>query len=187
MSEGNEQEVVRLTAPLIDNDWSQGPEDAPVTLVEYADYECENCFYAAAAVEKLLQTHGDRVRVIFRHFPIMTKHPRAMAQAMAAEAAGRQGKFWEMHHKLFSKMGPTEDDEILRFAEELGLDLERFKQDLTSKQIEEKIRDQRLAGARSGVHGTPTFFINGVRFEAPPTYEWLKAAVEHFAQHHPSH
>ena len=183
----SEPEVIMLRTPVTDDDWSLGPKDAPVEIVEYADYGCTECFYAAAAVEKLLEIEGDRVRLIFRHFPIMTKHPSALAQAKAAEAAGAQGKFWEMHHRLFSILGPVTDEQIMQFATDLGLDLERFKKDMASRRIEKKIRAQRLAGARSGVNGTPRFFFNGIMLQAPGTYEWLKAATDHFAQHHSLH
>ncbi len=181
----DDTQVARLQAPVTAEDHSLGPQDAPVTLVEYSDYQCPDCWRAHVEVKKLLASHGDRVRFVFRHFPLIRVHPRALPAALAAEAAARQGKFWEMHNALFDSEGALSDADINRYAQQVGLDLERFAQDLRDPAIERRIRQGRVAGKRSGVRGTPTFFVNGIRFEAPPTYEWLVAAVEHFAQHHP--
>lgn len=179
-------EVARLQQPVTDDDHSTGPADAPVTMVEYSDYQCPDCWRSHVEVDKLLESHGDKVRLVFRHFPLISAHPRALPAAKAAEAAGRQGKFWEMHNALFHSQGQLSDADINRYAEEIGLDLVRFGEDAQDPAIEQSIRDGRVGGGRSGVHGTPTFFLNGIRFEAEPTYDWLVAAVEHFAEHHAS-
>lgn len=150
----------------------------PVTIVEYGDYQCPACQRAYVEVEKLLTAEGPNARFVFRHFPLMTTHPRAMAAALAAEAAGRQGKFWQMHAKLFESHEQLDDQHIQQYAAELALDLDKFARDIQSEGIEAHIRQQRLAGARSGVNGTPTFFINGYRYDGDFTYEALSAAVQ---------
>jgi len=180
----DEAEVARLQEPVTDDDHISGPDDAPVTIVEYSDYQCPQCWEAHRELKELLKTHGDRVRFVFRHFPLITHNPQALPAAKAAEAAGRQGKFWEMHNALFDSQGQVSDADINRYAEEIGLDMARFHEDMEDEAIEERIREGRVSGVRSGVHGTPTLFMNGIRFEAPPTYEWLVAGVEHFAEHH---
>ncbi|MGD9497756.1 MAG: DsbA family protein [Armatimonadota bacterium] len=182
-----EFELVELEAEVTDQDHMRGAADAPLTLVEYADYQCETCIPAAQAVERLLQTHGDRLRLVFRHFPLISYHPMALPAAMAAEAAGRQGKFWEMHRRIFRAEGDFDEDDLARWAEELGLDRAQFERDRRSEQIEAAIRRQRLEGARTGVNGTPTFFLGGIRIDPDPTYESLKAYVEHFLQHLDDH
>ena len=180
----DETEVPRLQESVTDHDHISGPDDAPVTIVEYSDYQCPDCWRAHAEVKKLLASHGDRVRLVFRHFPLITSHPQAMPAARAAEAAGRQGRFWQMHNALFDSEGAVSDDDINDYAEQIGLDMAQFNRDMEDEDIERQIREGRVAGVRSGVKGTPTFFMNGIRFEAAPTHEWLAAAVEHFAQHH---
>jgi len=172
------EEGHQLRVPLSEQDWVRGPADAPVTLVEYGDYECPACQYAHGEVEKLLEAEGHNVRFVFRHFPLMTTHPQAMAAALAVEAAGRQGKFWEMHHKLFESRGQLDHEHIRGYAAELGLELDNFARDIKSKEIEVQIRQHRLEGARSGVNGTPTFFVNGSRYDGDITYEALSSAVQ---------
>ena len=171
------EESHQLRVPVSAQDWVRGPADAPVTLVEYGDYECPACQYAHGEVEKLLEAEGHNVRFVFRHFPLMTIHPQAMVAALAVEAAGRQGKFWQMHAKLFESRGQLDDQHIRQYAAELELDLDKFAHDIQSEGIEAHIRQQRLEGARSGVNGTPTFFVNGSRYDADFTHEALSAAV----------
>lgn len=178
-------EVARLREDVTDADHILGPDNAVVTLVEYSDYECPDCWRAHVEVKKLLASHGDKMRLVFRHFPLISTHPRALVAAKAADAAGRQGKFWEMHNALFDNPGQLGEADIDRHAEEIGLDLSRLREDMQDPAIEKLIRRGRVSGLRSGVNGTPTFFVNGIRFEAAPTYEWLAAAVEHFAAHRP--
>lgn len=180
----DDAQVPKLLDPVSEKDHSLGPADAPVTIVEYSDYQCPDCWRAHTEVKKLLASQGHRLRFVFRHFPLIRMHPRALPAAKAAEAAARQGKFWEMHNAMFDAQGALSDADIDRYAQQLGLDLDRLHQDMRDPAIERHIRRQRVGGHRSGVAGTPTFFISGVRFEAPPTFDWLVAAVEHFAQHH---
>jgi formate-nitrite transporter family protein len=176
-------DLVELEAPVTDADHSRGPEDAPLTLVDYSDYQCEGCIEAFFAVEKLMETHGEKLRLVYRHFPLVTYHPMALPGALAADAAGRQGKFWEMHGLIFRSRGEFDDDDLVRFAGEIGLDMEQFEADRTSDELEEHIRQVRLEGARTGVDGTPTFFLDNWRINAEPTYESLAAYVDHFLKH----
>ena len=170
-------EVHKLGVPVSKEDWTRGAAGAPVIIVEYGDYECPACQSAYAQVERLLEAEGGNVKFVFRHFPLMSTHPQAMAAALAAEAAGRQSKFCQMHAKLFESRGELDDQHIGQYAVELELDLDKFARDIQSEEIEAHIRQQRLEGARSGVNGTPTFFVNGSRYDGDLIYEALSAAV----------
>jgi NhaA family Na+:H+ antiporter len=156
-----------LKPPVGDRDHTRGPADAPVTLVEYGDYECQHCRQVAPIIEKLQQRLGDRLRYVFRHFPITTAHPHAQLAAEAAEAAAAQGKFWEMHHRLFEYTGPLNRQQLVQCARELDLDLARFERELDEHVYAERVRQDFLGGVRSGANGTPAFFLNGVRYDGP--------------------
>lgn len=162
-----------LKVAVSDQDWSRGPANAPVTLVEYADFQCPACGQTYPIIEELISRFPDRLRVVYRHFPLISSHPRALPAAIAAEAAGAQGRFWEMHHLLFENQRRLEDDHLMEYAQQIGLDLDRFRADLQRRLNEDKIRDQLKQGARSGVNGTPTIFINGQRYDGPHTIEAL--------------
>jgi protein-disulfide isomerase len=155
----------QLTPPVTSADHVRGPDDAPVTLVEYGDYECPYCGMAHPIVERARQTLGSQLRFVFRHFPLAEAHPHARLAAQAAEAAGAQGKFWEMHDTLFEHQDALEPADILGYAESLGLDVARFTSELEAGTYARKVRDDFRSGVRSGVNGTPTFFVNGVRYE----------------------
>jgi protein-disulfide isomerase len=135
-------------------DHVRGPDGAPLVIV-YGDYECPFC--AAAEV----QLHEREVRVVFRHFPIRSSHPRAPAAAHAAEAAAEQGAFWEMHDSLFADQGRLEDPHLWARAQRLGLDVERFDADRRSDRVAKRVKDQFHGGVRAGVATTPTIFVNG--------------------------
>jgi protein-disulfide isomerase len=154
-------------------DWVRGPADAPVTLLEYGDFECPFCGQAFWELKRLEQAVGDRVRFVFRHFPIAQAHPHALLAAEAAEAAGAQGKFWEMHDTLFANQHALEPADLLEYADEIGLDRQRFTRDLHEHRFAPKVRRDFMEGVRSGVNGTPTFFINGERWNGPHTAEAL--------------
>jgi protein-disulfide isomerase len=153
----------RLTTPIGPTDHTIGPETARVTLVEYGDYECPFCGRAQPIVKQLLGLLRDDVLFAFRHFPLTQVHPHALDAAIAAEAAGAQGRFWEMHDLLFTHQDRLAPRDLLVLARNLDLDLERFAEDLTQRTYEPRIRQDFLSGMRSGVNGTPTFFINDVR------------------------
>jgi len=138
-----------------------GPEQAPVVVVEYGDFECPNCKQAASAVEILLERFRDRVRFGFRHFPLEDVHPHALQAAQAAECAGAQGRFWEMHRLLFEQQTHLDLQHLYGYAEDLGLDVARFTAELSDQIYLQRIREHIASGQRSGVRGTPGFFVNG--------------------------
>jgi protein-disulfide isomerase len=166
-----------LTLPVSDErDHIQGPADAPVTLLEYGDYECPYCG-AAYPIVKQAQL-GDRLRFVFRNFPISTSHPHAEQAAEAAEAAAAQGRFWEMHDHLYEHQRKLEAGDLHTYAEELGLDVERFDRELAQHDHAARVRDDFMSGVRSGVNGTPTFYVNGNRHDGPYDLDNLVAALE---------
>jgi diadenylate cyclase len=172
------RDSVRLDPPVGDRDHVRGSATAPVTLVEYGDYECPYCGKAYPIVEELRERLGDRLRFVFRHFPLDSVHPHARHAAKAAEAAGAQGRFWEMHDLLYQNQEDLGDEALGRYAAEIGLDLDRFQSDLAERRHAPRVREDRLGGERSGVDGTPAFFVNGVRYEGRLDLENLLAAVE---------
>jgi protein-disulfide isomerase len=134
-----------------------------VTLVEYGDYECDYCRQAYPVVSQLLRRFKDRVRFVYRHFPLAQIHPHAQRAAECAEAAGAQDRFWEMHDRLFTHPGALEDSVLVEYADQLGLDVPRFLRDLTSHVNTLRVREDFQSAVNSGANRTPTFFINGVR------------------------
>ena len=165
-----------LAAPVTEEDHCYGPADAPLTLVEYGDYECPGCMQTYPAVERLLKDKGDRLRFVFRHFPLTSVHPHAAVAAQAAEAAGAQGKFWQMHRLLYDRHDGLKLDDLDHMALTLGLEVYRFQSDLTSRRWAAKVQRQAEGGEASGVTGTPTFFLNGRRVKGG-SYEALAAAA----------
>jgi protein-disulfide isomerase len=171
-----------LTVPVSDGrDHIQGSADAPVTLVEYGDYECPYCGAAYPIVKEVQARMGDRLRFVFRNFPITTSHPHAEQAAEAAEAAAAQGSFWDMHDALYENQKRLGDEDLRAYAEELGLDVERFAGELGEHVHEARVHEDFLSGVRSGVNGTPTFYINGARHDDSYELETLLAAVEQAA------
>ena len=169
----------KLTMPVGARDHVQGPEDAPITLVEYGDYECPYCGEAYPIVKRLQQKMGAELRFVFRNFPLSEIHPHALAAARAAEAAGAQSKFWEMHDLLYENQRTLEGHHLKEFAQSLGLDSEQWMHAVASgAEITTRLEEDWSSGVRSGVNGTPTFFINGVRHDASYAYPELLAAVQ---------
>ncbi len=168
----------RLTPPVSEADHRSGPDDAPATLVEYGDFECPSCGAAYPYVEVVRRKMGAHLRFVFRHFPLTQMHPHAMHAAEAAEAAGAQGKFWQMHGMLFEHQDALEDADLVGYAKALHLDVERFGSELASEAYAKRIRESIRSGIRSGVNGTPTFFINGVRYDGSWQGSELLAALE---------
>ncbi|HKE95502.1 MAG TPA: thioredoxin domain-containing protein [Povalibacter sp.] len=150
-----------LSQPVSAVDHSLGPDHAPVTLVEYGDFECPNCKQAAPAVKILLERYAGRVRLVFRHFPLEEVHPHALHAAEAAEAAGAQGKFWEMHDLLFENQRHLKQPQLHSYAERLGLDMARYTAEIDDEIYLQRVREHQRSGQDSGVRGTPTFFVNG--------------------------
>jgi protein-disulfide isomerase len=168
-----------LTMPVSDDrDHIQGPADAAVTLVEYGDYECPYCGAAYPIVKEVQARMGERLRFVFRNFPITTAHPHAEQAAEAAEAAATQGRFWEMHDVLYENQSRLDDVDLRGYAEQLELDVESFGSELAEHVHAERVREDFMSGVRSGVNGTPTFYINGVRHDDTYDLETMIAALE---------
>lgn len=167
-----------LTIPIGSEDHSQGSPTASITLLEYGDYECPYCGQAYPQVKRVQEALGDNLRFIFRNFPLSQVHPHAIAAALAAEAAGKQGKFWEMHDMLFENQKSLQEDNLMAFANALELDFAEFTKDLQSDELEQRVRGDFMGGVRSGVSGTPTFFINGKRYTGSYESHALIAALE---------
>jgi formate-nitrite transporter family protein len=171
-----------LTMPVdADRDHVQGSATAAVTLVQYGDYECPYCGAAYPIIREVQSRMGDRLRFVFRNFPIPTSHPHAEQAAEAAEASDAQGRFWEMHDMLYENQRRLRDEDLLAYAERLELDVERFAKELEEHVHAERIHEDFMSGVRSGVNGTPTFYINGTRHDDSYEADVLLAAVERAA------
>jgi protein-disulfide isomerase len=153
-----------LVVPVSERDHIQGSLDAPMTLVEYGDFQCPYCGAAYPIVKEVQRTLRDRLAFVFRHFPIVGAHPYALIAAEAAEAAGAQDRFWPMHDRLFEHQDALDPQSLVRHAAALDLDLETFVDDLETHRHVPRIEADMDSGARSGVLGTPTFFVNGVHY-----------------------
>src|SRR5688572_16997344 len=173
-----QQHRAKLAVPVSERDHAQGPADAPVTLVEYGDYECPYCGKAHPIVKRIQQRMGDRLRFVFRNFPLNTIHAHASVAAQAAESAGAQGKFWEMHDLLYENQDKLADVDLNSYALKLGLEIYRFEADMSSQVFATRVREDFRGGIRSGVNGTPTFFINGMRYNGALRLDELLDAIE---------
>jgi protein-disulfide isomerase len=171
-------DALSLSLAVNEKDHSLGPADAPVTLVEYGDYECPDCLNAFPIVKRLIAEFGSRLRFVFRNFPLSNVHPHASVAAQAAESAAAQGKFWEMHDLLFENQKDLADIEMQRLALRLGLEPYRFNAELSGERFEKRVAADYASGVESGVTGTPTFFINGRRHTGRSDFDSLKRAIE---------
>ena len=149
-----------------------GKADAKVTLIEYGDYQCPPCASIQPIVKSVVEQYNDKIRFIFRHFPIASMHPNAKAASGAAEAAGLQGKYWDMHYKLYENQnkwsglsGSERTNFFVNYAKELGLDESKFKSDFASNEVLKKINYDMALGVKAGVEGTPSIFLNGVKLD----------------------
>ena len=167
-------------------DHVRGSEDAPVTLVEYGDFECPYCGRAFQELKEIEARLGPQVRFVFRHFPLTRVHPHAEAAALAAESAGAQGSFWPMHRLLFESQDALEDIRLWEYAGTLGLHLEAFERDMRTRRFLQRIQEDLRSGLRSGVNGTPTFFINGERYDGLYDAAELIPALQRAAAPHPA-
>jgi Na+/H+ antiporter NhaA len=175
---GTREEIIDLVDEVDPaRDHIRGSDDALVTLVEYGDYECPYCGQAEVVIRELLVSFSDDLRYVWRHLPLNDVHPHAELAAEAAEAAGAQGKFWEMHDELLAHQDHLEPDELVGYARTLGLDVERFWRDVRESRHAGRIGDDVTTADASGVTGTPTFFINGRRHEGPYDVATLSAQV----------
>jgi protein-disulfide isomerase len=170
--------MTKLKTLVSAEDHAQGPENAEVTLVEYGDYECPHCERAYGVVKRLQKRFGSRLRFVFRNFPLRESHPHAEAAAETAEFAGAHGKFWEMHDLLFENQERMTDALFPELAWKLGLSAEALTTALKDGTFEARVRADFSGGVRSGVNGTPTFFINGIRHDSPAEFMELLLAVD---------
>ena len=167
----------RLREPVNARDHILGDPGAPVVLVEYGDFECPFCGRAHYVVETLREMLAERLCFVFRHFPLANTHPHALLAAEAAEAAGAQGRFWPMHDLLFENQEALELPDLVRYASLAGVEIEPFVADLRTHRFREAIRADLHSGAISGVNGTPTFFINGLRHDGGWDFDSLWRAI----------
>jgi protein-disulfide isomerase len=156
----------KLTVPVnIGSDHIRGSINAPITIVEYGDYECPYTGMAYPVVQDIMKQFGDQIYFVFRNFPLNDIHPHAQHAAEAAEAAAAQDKFWQMHDYLFKHQKALDDNHLLEYAQKVGLDIDKFKKEISEHIYAPLINKSLKAGIDSGVEGTPTFFVNGVRYE----------------------
>jgi len=162
---------------ITDDDWCLGERNAPVTILEYGDFECPHCAAAAPALESVVDENPEAIRLIYRHFPITTIHPFATIAAEAAEAAGAQGKFWEMHNLLFANQPMFTPDNLRRLAKSIGLKVARFDKEMESHVHLPAVKEDFRRGVLDGVNGTPTIFINRVRYDGPREHDAILAVI----------
>ena len=168
----------QLILAVNSSDHVSGNPEASVELVEYGDYECPYCGNAYPIVKDIQQRFGNELKFVFRNFPLRKIHPNAFDAAMATEAAGVQHKFWEMHDLVFENQKFLNRENIFQFARQISLDLERFQEDMQQKKLADKIEKDFETGLRSGVNRTPTFFINGEKYEGSYNRDELFQALK---------
>ena len=153
-----------LKPPVSDRDHIQGNPNATVELVEYGDYQCPHCGAAYPIIKAIQKAMGDKLKFVFRNFPLAESHPNATNAAIATEAAAAQGKFWEMHDAVFEHQRDLSDAALVKLAKQIGLDVERFENDFDRTATQDKVETDFESGVRSGVNGTPAFFVNGKKY-----------------------
>ena len=166
--------------PIRPTDHVRGHPDAPLTLFEFGDYECPACRTAYFDIVKLQTAFGDQLRFVFRHYPYAKIHPNAERAAQAAEAAAAQGKFWEMHERMFIDQSRLKFHDLLAHAATLALDLDRFKHEVNDEVYLEQVRADFISGVQNGVYATPGIFINGIRMNGQTDFESLERALNEF-------
>jgi len=171
-----------LTPPVSSTrDHVLGPPNAPIVMVEYGDFECPFCAQAEPVLKALRRSLQTVILFAFRHFPMAEAHPHDLHAAEAAEAAGAQGKFWQMHDYLFAHQDALEDSDLVEYAAAVGCDVDRFIREMAENRYLPRVREDFLSGVRSGVNGNPTLFINGMRYDGPRDLDSLLAAIEQLA------
>jgi protein-disulfide isomerase/peroxiredoxin len=167
-----------IPTPITQDDWKVGPADAPVVVIEYADYECRPCGEAYRVLKQVLPLYGDKILWVHRHLPLRHPHPLAQQAAEAAEAAGAQGKFWDMHDRLFEARGALERDQLIEYAGEIGLDVAKFTQDLEQERFKDAVNDDFKLAVMNKIKLPPVLFLNGIPVEGPRTKESISARIE---------
>ena len=168
----------RATVPVAATDPVLGNNSAPVTIVEFSDFQCPFCLRASPTLKQLRDTYGDKVRVVWKDYPLTQIHPQAFKAAEAGHCAGDQGKFWEYHDKLFANQQALQLDSLKTYAKDLSIDSAKFDACLDSGKYAERVRDGVSVGAQLGVNSTPTLFVNGRRLEGAQPYEVLASIVD---------
>lgn len=163
-------------------DWVSSTTTTPVTIIEYSDFQCPACAAYFPLIERLLQENPTQVRLVYRHFPL-TQHANAVPAAKASEAAGMQGKFFEMYRLIFANQAnwqdsPTAEEIFKTYAQQLGLDMAKYEVDVASAQVEENVNNDLKGGIRAGVNSTPTFYVNGKKIDSPNGYEEFKTIID---------
>jgi protein-disulfide isomerase len=171
------QAINRLSKPVTERDHTRGARDAKVSIVEYGDFECPYCRAAEPILNGLIDAFGDHISVTFRHFPLREVHPHAMHAAEVAEAAASKGRFWEMHDKLFANQDALSDESLLKHASDLGLDSSRVEQELAKHEHARRVAEDVASALSSGVNGTPTFYVDGVRYDGPVALQAMISAI----------
>lgn len=165
------------------DDWIKGQPNSPITVVEYLDFECEACRVYYPITRRLKEEYGDKVSFVVRYFPL-PGHKNSMTSAMAVETAGKQGKFWEMHDILYDNQITWGEKQItdpalfIEYAKQIGLDMEKYKNDIGSQEIKDRINRDKNSATSLGIQGTPTFFINGEKIPNPKGYEDFKSLID---------
>ena len=167
----------RLTPPVNDNDHIRGLPSAGITLVEFGDFQCSSCASAYPEIKEVQRVLGKELRFVYRHFPMSNIHAYAFSAAVAAEAAGKQNKFWQMHDMIFERQVLLSEYALLEFAEDLGLNMRTFRNDLADESLPAKVEYDFESGVMSGVNGTPSFYINGFKYNGSPDYPSLLNAI----------
>ncbi|HET6217049.1 MAG TPA: DsbA family protein [Acidobacteriaceae bacterium] len=170
--------MTKLSIAVSAQDHQQGNPDAPCTLVEYGDYQCPSCGHAYPIIKRVQKHFGKRLLFVFRNFPLTQMHPYAEPAAETAEFAGAHDKFWEMHDLLYENQDRLDDAMLFEQAQKLHLDLAELREALESKEFEPRVRADFSGGVRSGVNGTPTFFLNGQRHDGPYDFNSLVEAID---------
>jgi predicted DsbA family dithiol-disulfide isomerase len=165
------------TPPDASRDHMVGPPDAPLQLVEYTDFECPTCQAALRVLDRIRKRLGDELVLVVRHFPVADAHPMALIAAEAVEAAGAQGRFWDMYRRIYADRSPPTEDSLRRHAARLKLDVTRFERELRDHIHRQRVLEDFESGLQSGVNGTPTFFVNGVRHDDEHTFNSLLGAL----------
>jgi protein-disulfide isomerase len=168
----------KLKPPLNSKDHYEGNENASIELVEYGDYQCPHCGHAYPIIKSIQKKLGSKLKFVFRNFPLAEVHPDATHAAIAAETASAQNKFWEMHDIIFENQERLDDTHLVRYAEKIGLDIKKFETDFEKPEFAEKVESDFESGIHSGVNGTPSFFINGQKYNGDWDEEPFLAYLE---------
>jgi protein-disulfide isomerase len=173
---------LNLLLPIQPDDHVEGAAKAHYTLVEYGDYECPACGQLFVTIRQLHKQFGDDVRLVFRHYPLSGRHPHAQQAAEAAEAAGAQNQYWEMHNLLFEHQDALRPKDLQGYAEQLGLDTKRFHTELKQHTYEDRVREDFRRGVANGVYGTPGLFINGIRYNGGLDFDSILSKLQQQTQ-----